>query len=68
MRTVALSSHDPLRTSAHDAARDAARVGARPHPLRTRHHIVAPSLRIPDAAAASVFAAVRQRGGQSGIS
>jgi hypothetical protein len=30
--------------------------------LRTRHHIVAPSLRIPDAAAASVFAAVRQRG------
>ncbi|QEN12484.1 ROK family protein [Mycolicibacterium sp. ELW1] len=66
MRTVALSSHDSLRTSAHDAARiaahDAARVGARPHPLRTRHHIVAPSLRIPDAAAASVFAAVRQRG------
>ena len=34
----------------------------RTHPLRTRHHIVAPSLRIPDAAAASVFAAVRQRG------
>ncbi|MCV7016150.1 ROK family protein [Mycolicibacterium aichiense] len=30
--------------------------------MRTRHHIVAPSLRIPDAAAASVFAAVRQRG------
>jgi predicted NBD/HSP70 family sugar kinase len=58
MRTVALSSHDPLRTSAHDEGR----VGARPHPLRNRHHIVAPSLRIPDAAAASVFAAVRQRG------
>src|SRR5690349_18101474 len=66
MRTVALSSHDPLRTSANDAARvaanNAARVAARPHPLRTRHHIVAPSLRLPDAAAASVFAAVRQRG------
>ncbi|BBY59156.1 ROK family protein [Mycolicibacterium sarraceniae] len=58
MRTVALTSRDPLRTSAHDAGR----VGARPHPLRTRHHIVAPSLRIPDAAAAAVFAAVRQRG------
>ncbi|WP_179466276.1 ROK family protein [Mycolicibacterium vinylchloridicum] len=50
MRTVALSSHDPLR------------VAARPHPLRTRHHVVAPSLRIPEAAVASVFAAVRQRG------
>ncbi|TGD88958.1 ROK family protein [Mycolicibacterium sp. CH28] len=58
MRTIALSSHDPLRTSAHDAPR----VGVRPHPLRTRHHIIAPSLRIPDGAAASVFAAVRQRG------
>jgi predicted NBD/HSP70 family sugar kinase len=62
MRTVALSSHDPLRTSAYDAARVAAYDAARPHPLRTRHHIVAPSLRIPDAAAASVFASVRQRG------
>lgn len=58
MRTVALSSHDLLRTSAHDAGR----VAARPHPLRTRHHVVAPSLRVPDAAAASVFAAVRRRG------
>ena len=37
-------------------------VTARPHPLRARHHIIAPSLRIPDAAAASVFAAVRLRG------
>ena len=66
MRTVALSSPDPLRTSAHDAGRapahDTLRAATRPHPLRTRHHIVAPSLRIPDAAAASVFAAVRQRG------
>jgi hypothetical protein len=50
MRTTALSFHSPARTAA-----------ARPHPLRTRHHIIAPSLRIPDAAAASVFAAVRQR-------
>ncbi len=32
------------------------------HPLRTRHHVVAPSLQIPEAATASVFAAVRQRG------
>jgi len=50
MRTTALSAHSPART-----------VAARPHPLRA-HHIIAPSLRIPDAAAASVFAAVRQRG------
>ena len=49
MRTTTLSSHSPTPA-------------ARPHPLRTRHHIVAPSLRIPDAATASVFAAVRQRG------
>ena len=51
MRTTALSAHSPARA-----------VAARPHPLRARHHIIAPSLRIPDAAAASVFAAVRQRG------
>jgi predicted NBD/HSP70 family sugar kinase len=51
VRTTALSSHSPART-----------VAARPHPLRTRHHIVVPSLHIPDAATASVFAAVRQRG------
>ncbi|MCI4673595.1 ROK family protein [Candidatus Mycolicibacterium alkanivorans] len=51
MRTTALSSHSPARTTA-----------GRPHPLRTRHHIIAPSLRIPDAATAAVFAAVRQRG------
>lgn len=30
--------------------------------LQSRHKVVAPSLRIPDAAAASVFAAVRMRG------
>lgn len=30
--------------------------------LHTRHHVVAPALRTPDAAAASVFAAVRRRG------
>lgn len=35
---------------------------ARLHPVRTRHHVVAPSLRIPDAAPGSVFAAIRQRG------
>ena len=35
---------------------------ARVHPLRNRHHVVAPSLRTPDAASAAVFAAVRQRG------
>lgn len=35
---------------------------ARVHPLRTRHHVVAPSLRMPDAAPGSVFAAIRQRG------
>lgn len=34
----------------------------RVHPLRSRHHVVAPSLRIPDAAPSAVFAAVRQRG------
>lgn len=51
MRTTTLSSHTPARTAA-----------ARPHPLRTRHHIIAPSLRIPEAATAAVFAAVRQRG------
>lgn len=50
MRTTALSAHSPARA-----------VAARPHPLRARHHIIAPSLRIPDAAAASVFFAVRQR-------
>jgi predicted NBD/HSP70 family sugar kinase len=32
------------------------------HPQALLHHIVAPSLRIPDAAAAAVFAAARQRG------
>ena len=52
MRTTTLSSHAPARTVA----------AARPHPLRTRHHIIAPSLRIPEAATAAVFAAVRQRG------
>lgn len=52
MRTTTLSSHSPARTAP----------AARPHPLRTRHHIVAPSLRIPEAATAAVFAAVRQRG------
>ncbi|WP_167106720.1 ROK family protein [Mycobacterium sp. DL592] len=52
MRTTTLSSHTPARTVA----------AARPHPLRTRHHIIAPSLRIPEAATAAVFAAVRQRG------
>ncbi|WP_328350897.1 ROK family protein [Mycobacterium sp. NBC_00419] len=51
MRTTTLPSHSPVRTAA-----------ARPHPLRTRHHIIAPSLRIPEAATAAVFAAVRQRG------
>lgn len=49
MRTTALASHNPARA-------------ARPHPLRTRHHIVAPALQIPEAATAAVFAAVRQRG------
>ncbi|MGV0713870.1 ROK family protein [Mycolicibacterium sp. XJ662] len=37
----------------------------RPHPKRTllaRHHIVAPALKLPDAAAASVFSAARRRG------
>ncbi len=32
------------------------------HPLRTRHAIVAPALRIGDAAAAAVFNAARLRG------
>ncbi len=50
MRTTALASRTPARTA------------ARPHPLRTRHHIVAPALQLPEAATASVFAAVRQRG------
>jgi predicted NBD/HSP70 family sugar kinase len=49
MRTTALASHNPARA-------------ARPHPLRTRHHIVAPALQIPEAATAAVFAVVRQRG------
>lgn len=35
---------------------------ARLHPLHNRHHVVAPSLRTPDAAPAAVFAAIRQRG------
>jgi hypothetical protein len=35
---------------------------ARVHPLRTRQHVVAPSLRIPDGAAGAVFAAIRQQG------
>lgn len=34
----------------------------RVHPLRNRHHVVAPSLRVPEAAPSAVFAAVRQRG------
>lgn len=58
MRTIARSTHDSHRVSTHDALRG----GVRPHPLRARHHIVAPSLRLPEAAASSVFAAVRQRG------
>ncbi|BBZ35435.1 ROK family transcriptional regulator [Mycolicibacterium confluentis] len=32
------------------------------HPLRSRHQIVSPALKVADGAAASVFAAVRQRG------
>ncbi|OBF28693.1 ROK family transcriptional regulator [Mycobacterium sp. ACS4331] len=32
------------------------------HPLRSRHQIVVPALKVADGAAASVFAAVRQRG------
>ena len=35
---------------------------ARRNPLRARHHIVAPSLRIGDVAAAAVFGAARLRG------
>jgi len=37
-------------------------VQPRLHPLRHRHHVVAPSLRMPDAAPGLVFAAIRQRG------
>ena len=48
-------------TSAKRANPAAAVVGAR-RPQALLHHIVAPALRIPDAAAASVFAAARQRG------
>lgn len=47
-----LSSRVVTRPAAH----------ARAHPIRTHHHVVAPSLRMPDAAAGSVFAAIRQRG------
>ena len=32
------------------------------HPLRNRHHVVPPSLRVPDGAPGSVFAAIRRRG------
>jgi predicted NBD/HSP70 family sugar kinase len=37
-------------------------VSPKPHLLRARHHIVAPSLRVADAAAAAVFSAARMRG------
>lgn len=51
MRTSPASTH----LSAHPAPTHL-------HPLRSRHQVVAPALRVADAAAASVFTAVRRRG------
>lgn len=50
--TASLSTRPAARSS----------VAARTRPALLRHHVVAPALRIPDAAAASVFAAARTRG------
>jgi predicted NBD/HSP70 family sugar kinase len=47
-----MTSTIPSRAVAH----------TRVHPLRNRHHVVAPALRVPEAAPSAVFAAVRQRG------
>lgn len=50
MSTVTIASHAPAHSF------------GRLRPVRSRHDVVAPSLRIPTAATAQVFAAVRQRG------
>ncbi|MEX3770737.1 hypothetical protein ABFW14_27935, partial [Mycolicibacterium fortuitum] len=61
----------PRRTSARAASVSSAGASARParsltaasrYPQSRLLHIVAPSLKVPDAAAASVFSAVRSRG------
>ncbi|WP_448463320.1 ROK family protein [Mycolicibacterium sp. XJ870] len=51
----------PVRRTARTGARTNRATGAR-YPQSRLLHIVAPSLKVPDAAAASVFSAVRMRG------
>ncbi|MGB3482068.1 MAG: ROK family protein [Mycobacterium sp.] len=53
--TAAISRKIPAKTATRTARTSV-------HPLRTRHAIVAPALRIGDAAAAAVFNAARLRG------
>lgn len=60
MSTPTLSSAPSVTASRATAL--SAHTKSKPHPLLARQHIVAPALRIPDAAAAAVFGAARQRG------
>lgn len=67
--TLAISSPKPAKSSASivgarttSRALDPAKPRSSVHPLRTRHAIVPPALRIGDAASAAVFNAARLRG------
>jgi predicted NBD/HSP70 family sugar kinase len=62
LRTTTVSpTHRPLIATGLTSASGGKQRTAQ-HPLRTRHHIVAPSLRIAEGAAGAVFAAARLRG------
>jgi predicted NBD/HSP70 family sugar kinase len=61
-KTSGLSQHPRAAASAKRTGPATPGVAGGRYPQALLHHIVAPSLRIPDAAAASVFAAARQRG------
>lgn len=50
------------RSHANQATRTASAANTGRYPQALLHHIVAPALRVPEAAAASVFSAARQRG------
>ena len=62
MSTATTAVRSPLTGSAPAPAPTAISTAHAKRALLARHHIVAPSLRVPDAAASSVFSAARLRG------
>jgi predicted NBD/HSP70 family sugar kinase len=60
--TAASTPSRAQRSRGASAKRASAPAGSGRYPQALLHHIVAPSLRVPEAAAASVFSAARQRG------